>query len=57
MENQTITKLMTEKQAKERYKICRNTLVKIAKDAGAIRHFGRAVRYDVEKLDKAVENL
>lgn len=51
-----LTKLATVPQAVERYKLSRNTLVKFAEDNGAIRRFGRAVRIDIQILDKAIEN-
>lgn len=50
-----ITKLATVPQAMERYKVSRNTLIKIASNENAVRRFGRSVRIDVEKLDKAIE--
>jgi hypothetical protein len=51
-----ITKLATVEQAKERYKLSRNTLIKIAEENNAVRRFGRSVRIDVEVFDKAIEN-
>lgn len=50
-----LTKLATIPQAKNRYKLSRNTLMKIAGDANAIRRFGRSVRIDIEVLDGAIE--
>lgn len=50
-----ITKLATIKQAKERYKLSRNILVKLAEENNAVHKFGRAVRIDVSVLDKAIE--
>lgn len=52
--NELLTKLATVQQARERYKLSRNSLMKIATEAGAIRRFGRSVRIDIETLDKAV---
>ena len=49
-----VTKLATVKQAQERYKICRGALVKYAEQYGAIVRFGRSVRIDIEKMDKAL---
>lgn len=50
-----ITKLGTVPQAVERYKLCRTKLLEVAKANGAVYRFGRAVRIDIEKLDKAIE--
>lgn len=52
--NETVTKLATVQQARERYKLSRTMLMKIATESGAIRRFGRSVRIDIETLDKAV---
>lgn len=54
--NDIITKLATVEQAKERYKLSRNKLIEIAKNENAVRRFGKAVRIDVNVLDKAIEN-
>lgn len=51
----SIVKLATVTQAIERYKLGRNSLIRLATDEGAIRHFGRAVRIDVQVLDRAIE--
>lgn len=51
-----VSKLATIEQAKERYKLSRNLLVKIAEENNAIRRFGRAIRVDVTVLDRAIEN-
>ena len=51
-----ITKLATVPQAIERYKLSRNTLMNIAENNFAIRRFGRAVRIDIQVMDKAIEN-
>ena len=48
-------KLLTVNEAKERYKLSRNTLIKIAEESNAIRRFGRAVRIDAPLMDKAIE--
>lgn len=50
-----VSKLATVEQAKERYKLSRNLLIKIAEDNKAIRKFGRAVRIDVPVMDKAID--
>lgn len=51
-----VTKLATVPQAVERYKLSRNTLMRIADDENAVRRFGRAVRIDVQIMDKAINN-
>lgn len=51
-----VTKLATVPQAVERYKLSRNTLMRIADDEKAVRRFGRAVRIDVQIMDKAINN-
>lgn len=51
-----ITKLATIDQAKERYKLSRGKLVNLASQENALRRFGRSVRIDIVKMDKAIEN-
>ena len=51
-----ISKLATVNQARERYKLLRNLLLKIAEDNGAVRRIGRAVRIGVPAMDKAISN-
>lgn len=51
-----VTKLATVPQAVERYKLSRNTLMRIADDEKAVRRFGRSVRIDVQIMDKAINN-
>lgn len=51
-----LTKLATVKQAVERYKLGKTKLMEVAEDNNAIRRFGRAVRIDVEVMDKAIAN-
>ena len=51
-----VTKLATVPQAVERYKLSRNTLMRIADDENAVRRFGRAVRIDIQIMDKAINN-
>lgn len=51
-----ISKLATVNQARERYKLSRNLLLKIAEDNGAVRRIGRAVRIDVPAMDEAISN-
>lgn len=48
-------KLLTVQQARERYQLSRATLMKIAEEAAAVRRFGRAIRLDIQLLDKAIE--
>lgn len=50
-----LTKLATDRQAMDRYKICRATLMKLAEESHAIRRFGRSVRFDIEVLDREIE--
>ena len=51
-----VTKLATVPQAVERYKLSRNTLMRIADNENAVRRFGKSVRIDVQKLDEAINN-
>ena len=51
-----LTKLATVKQAVERYKLGKTKLMEVAEDNNAIRRFGRAVRIDIEVMDKAIAN-
>ena len=50
-----VERYLSMKTATQRYNLCRNTLYKLAKDAGALYKIGRAVRVDSEKLDKFLE--
>ena len=52
----TVEKLATVEQAKERYKLCRNTLIKYAKQYDALRKFNTAVRIDIEKFDEGLSS-
>lgn len=52
-----ITKFATIDMAKERYKLSRATVVKLAEEKNALIHIGRCVRIDVQKLDKELEKL
>lgn len=52
--NETLTKLGTIEQSRQRYKLSRNKLMEYAEKCGAIRRFGRSVRIDIETLDKAI---
>lgn len=51
-----VVKLATIDQARERYKLSRNLLMKIAEDNGAVRRLGRAVRIDIPLMDKALNS-
>lgn len=51
-----VVKLATVEQARERYKLSRNLLIKIAEDNGAVRRFGRAVRIDIPIMDAAINS-
>lgn len=51
-----IERYISIKTATQRYALCRNTIVKLAKEAQAIYKIGRAVRIDSEKLDKYLED-
>ena len=48
-------KLLTVEQARQRYQLSRNLLMKTAEECYAIRRFGRAVRIDYLVLDRAIE--
>ena len=52
----SISKLATVEQAKDRYKLSRNLLMQIAENENAVRRFGRSVRIDIPVMDKAIEN-
>lgn len=44
-------RFVTTDIARERYNLCREKLIKLAREAGALIKYGRTVRIDVEKLD------
>lgn len=50
-----VSKLATIEQARERYKLSRNLLMRIAENENAVRRFGRSVRIDIPEMDKAIE--
>lgn len=50
-----ISKLATVKQATERYKVSRLTLMKYARKYNAVVRFGKSVRINVEKFDAGIE--
>lgn len=45
---------MSINDAQKRYSLCRNTLVKLAKQANALYKIGRAVRIDSQGLDNYI---
>ena len=47
-------KLATIREAQERYRLGRTSVVKLAQEHGAIRRFGRSLRIDVELLDSVL---
>ena len=51
-----VVKFATIEQAKERYKLSRGLIMQIANDNDCVRRIGRAVRIDIQKLDKALED-
>lgn len=51
-----VVKLATIEQARERYKLSRNLLMKIAENEGAVRRIGRSVRIDIPLMDSAINN-
>lgn len=46
---------LKEKKAQLQLDCCRSTLRRIAEKAGAVVHLGRAVRYDMEKIESYLE--
>ena len=50
-------KLLTREAACARYSLSWNTISRIAKDAGAVIHVGRAVRLDRNLLDSYFESI
>jgi hypothetical protein len=51
-----VFKLATVNEARERYRLSRNLLMEVAEINNAVRRFGRAVRIDIEVMDRAIEN-
>lgn len=49
-------KYIKEKNAQVQLDCCRSTLRRIAKKADAVVHLGRAVRYDMEKIEAYLES-
>ena len=52
-----VTKFATVKMATERYKLSKASVIIMAKQCHALIHIGRSVRIDIEKLDKALDEL
>lgn len=50
-----IVKFATIDECKKRYRLSRNTIMKVASDNNALRKIGTCVRVDVTKLDGALE--
>ncbi|MCM1026383.1 MAG: DUF6462 family protein [Roseburia sp.] len=50
-------KYATVSEAMERYRMCRNTLMKLAEECGAVRRFGGAVKIDIPTMDKGMDLL
>lgn len=55
MYSNEITKLATVQQARDRYKVSRGLLMKMAEDYHALVRLGRFVRIDIEKFDAGLE--
>ena len=53
----SITKYATVKMATERYKLSKASVIKMAKKHHALIRIGRSVRIDIEKLEKALDDL
>lgn len=51
-----LSKLATVKQAIDRYKVSRLTLMKYAEMYDAVIRFGKSVRIDIEKFDAGISN-
>lgn len=54
--NNNDAKLITVEQAKLYYNLSRPTIVKMAEANGALIRIGRALRVDVSKLNKVIED-
>ena len=50
-----VKKFLSVQDSMSRYGLCRNTINKLADEAGARVHVGRRVLIDVEKLDAYLE--
>ena len=44
--------MMTYRQAADRYNLGLTTIQRVAKDCGAVRHYGKSARVVVEIMDK-----
>lgn len=51
------TMLITYEQARERYNLGRNVVMKLAKESGALVKIGKAARVDVETMDNYIKSL
>lgn len=49
-------RFVTPEMAKRRYNLCRENIIKLAKESGALVKYGRSVRVDVEKMDAYLIN-
>ena len=52
-----VGKLATLPMVKERYKLGRDALIRIATESGAIRKIGRSLRFDVQKMDAYIDEM
>lgn len=46
--------LLTMEQAKERYSLCYQTIMKLAKESGALIKIGKSTRFNRQKLDEYI---
>lgn len=53
--NNNEAKLITVEQAKLYYNLSRPTIVKVAGEIGALVRIGRALRVDISKFNKVIE--
>lgn len=44
-------KFITPEMAKSRYNLCRENIMKLARESGSLVKYGRTVRINVEKFD------
>lgn len=50
------TEYMTQKEAQERYRLSRVSVMKYAKEAGAVRKIGKSTRINVKVMDSFIES-
>ncbi|MCD7743997.1 MAG: DUF6462 family protein [Lachnospiraceae bacterium] len=55
--NSPAPKLLKRQQAEERYNMSWNTLVKAAREAGALVHYGRSVFFNATIMDTFFDGL